>query len=123
MIQSASRHQEVGDTDLSKAKILYNLDMKRKQVLEILNQYQSELQEMGVKSLALFGSVARDEATPESDVDILVEFNRPMGLFGLIEVQNRLEELLGCKVDLGTLDSLKYRIRENVLKDCYYVSS
>jgi len=120
---SASRHPGVGDTDLSKAKILYNLVMKRKKVLEILNQYQTELQEMGVKSLALFGSVARDEATPESDVDILVEFNRPMGLFGLIEVQNRLEELLGCKVDLGTLDSLKYRIRENVLKDCYYVSS
>jgi len=120
---SASRRLAVGDTDLSKAKILHNLDMKRKKVLEILNQYQSELQEMGVKSLALFGSVARDEATPESDVDILVEFNRPMGLFGLIELQNRLEELLGCEVDLGTLDSLKYRIRENVLKECYYVSS
>lgn len=123
MTSSAFRPQAVGDTDLSKAKILYNLDMKRKKVLEILNQYQTELQEMGVKSLALFGSVARDEATPESDVDILVEFNRPMGLFGLIELQNRLEELLGCKVDLGTLDSLKHRIRENVIKDCYYVTS
>lgn len=97
--------------------------MKRKKVIEILNRYQTELQEMGVKSLMLFGSVARDEATPDSDVDILVEFNRPMGLFGLIELQNRLEELLGCKVDLGTLDSLKHGIRENVLKDCYYVTS
>lgn len=109
--------------DLSKARILYNLDMKRKIVIEILNQNQTELEDMGVKSLMLFGSVARDEATPESDVDILVEFNRPMGLFGLIELQNRLEELLGCNVDLGTLDSLKHRIRENVLKDCYYVTS
>jgi len=97
--------------------------MKRNKVIEILNQYQSEFQTMGVKSLALFGSVARDEATPESDVDILVEFSRPMGLFGLIELQIRLEELLGCKVDLGTIDSLKHGIRENVLKDCYNVTT
>ena len=97
--------------------------MKRKKVVEILNQYQTELQEMGVKSLTLFGSVARDEASLESDVDLLVEFNRPMGLFGLIEIQTRLEELLGVKVDLGTMDSLKHSIRENVLKDCYHVTS
>jgi predicted nucleotidyltransferase len=56
--------------------------MKRKIVIEILNQNQTELEDMGEKSLMLFGSVARDEATPESDVDILVEFTRPMGLLG-----------------------------------------
>ena len=97
--------------------------MKRKKVVDIINQYQTELQEMGVKSLTLFGSVARDEASPGSDVDLLVEFNRPMGLFGLIEIQTRLEELLGCKVDLGTLDSLKHGIREIVLKERYNVTS
>jgi len=97
--------------------------MERKNVVEILTQNQTEMQEWGVKSLALFGSVARDEANPESDVDILVEFNRPMGLFGLIELQTRLEELLGCKVDLGTPDSLKQRVREQILEDCFYVTS
>ncbi len=72
--------------------------------------------------MALFGSVARDEAHSNSDVDILVEFNRPVGLFGLIELEERLEQVLGCKVDLGTPDSLKERIRKNVMEDCFYVT-
>ena len=56
------------------------------------------------------------EAHPGSDVDILVEFNRPVGLFGLIELQNRLEEILDCKVDLGTPDNLKARIRQSFIQ-------
>jgi uncharacterized protein len=96
--------------------------MKRKLVLQILRDHQAELEARGVRSLALFGSVARDDAQPDSDVDILVEFDRPVGLFGLVELQNHLEDLLGCKVDLGTPDSLKERIRQNVIEDCYYVT-
>ena len=58
--------------------------MKRDEVLKILADHRDELrQQFGVKSLALFGSVARDEATETSDVDLLVEFERPVGLFGL----------------------------------------
>ena len=68
----------------------------------------------GVQSLALFGSVARDEATAKSDVDLLVEFNRPVGYFGLFALQDYLEQLLGCPVDLGTLDSLKPYLRERI---------
>lgn len=101
---------------------LYNLNMERQQVINILHENQSEFQSRGVKSLALFGSVGRDEARPDSDVDILVEFDRPVGLFGLIELQERLEELLGCPVDLGTPDSLKARIRPQVMEDCFYVT-
>ena len=96
--------------------------MERQQVINILHENQSEFQSRGVKSLALFGSVGRDEARPDSDVDILVEFDRPVGLFGLIELQERLEELLGCPVDLGTPDSLKARIRPQVMEDCFYVT-
>jgi predicted nucleotidyltransferase len=97
--------------------------MKRDEVLRILKSIQPELnQKYGVKSLALFGSVARDEATRKSDVDLLVEFDRPMGLFGLIALQLELEKILGCKVDLGTPDSLKPRIREQVLAGCIYVN-
>jgi predicted nucleotidyltransferase len=96
--------------------------MKREKVLEILHAHQANLETRGVKSLALFGSVARDEAQPESDVDILVEFDRPVGLFGLVELQDYLENLLDCNVDLGTPDSLKERIRQNVMEDCYYVT-
>ena len=58
------------------------------------------------------------EARPDSYVDLLVEFDRPVGLFGLIALQQRLEELLGCPVDLGTPDSLKARIRPRVMEEC-----
>jgi len=97
--------------------------MKRNEVVRILTEHQKELSEKyGVKSLALFGSVARDEANPKSDVDVLVEFNRPVGLFGLFALQDYLEALLGCPVDLGTPDSLKPRLRTKVLAECVYVA-
>ena len=96
--------------------------MKRSQVIQILSERQSELaHQYGVKSLALFGSVARDQATLTSDVDLLVEFDRPVGYFGLFALQDHLESLLGCKVDLGTPDSLKPRIRERVMGECIRV--
>jgi uncharacterized protein len=72
---------------------------------------------MGVKSLQLFGSVARDEAGPDSDVDFLVEFNQPVGLFEFIEVRLYLGDILGCSVDMGTQDTLREHLREPVLKD------
>jgi uncharacterized protein len=75
--------------------------MKRDRVLEILAAHQKQLQAMGVRSLDLFGSVARDEAKPNSDIDLLVEFNRPVGLFEFIEVRLYLEDLLGSPVDMG----------------------
>jgi uncharacterized protein len=103
-------------------KILYNEIMQREHVLQILHQNKAEINTYGVKTLALFGSVARGEAHPGSDVDLLVEFDRPVGLFGLIALQQRLEELLGCSVDLGTPDSLKNRIRTQIMEDCVYVS-
>jgi hypothetical protein len=96
--------------------------MKRNEVVRILTEHQKELSEKyGVKSLALFGSVARDEANPKSDVDVLVEFDRSVGLFGLFALQDYLEALLGCPVDLGTPDSLKPRLRTKVLAECVYV--
>jgi hypothetical protein len=96
--------------------------MKLSEVLHILQAHHDEFaRQYGVRSLALFGSVARDQARPESDVDMLVEFNRPMGLFGLFALQDRLEALLGRPVDLGTPASLKPRLREAVLKELVHV--
>jgi uncharacterized protein len=91
--------------------------MKRDEVLAILAAHQETLQKLGVKSLNLFGSVARDEARPDSDVDFLVEFNQPGGLFQLLQVQYYLEDILGCSVDLGTEDALREHLRKPVLKD------
>ncbi len=76
----------------------------------------------GVKSLVLFGSVARNEATATSDVDLLVEFNRLVEYFGLFALQDYIEKLLGCPVDLGTPDSLKPDIKERVMGELICVT-
>ena len=97
--------------------------MKQDVVLQILKQKNSELtKHFGVKSLSLFGSVARNESTSASDVDLLVEFNRPVGYFGLFALQDYLENLLGCSVDLGTFDSLKPYMRERVMGELIRVT-
>ena len=70
----------------------------------------------------LFGSVARDEATDKSDVDLLVEFHRPIGYFGFFELQDDLTRLLGAQVDLGTPASLKQRFRTRVLAEAIRVN-
>ncbi|HEY3313129.1 MAG TPA: nucleotidyltransferase family protein [Anaerolineales bacterium] len=97
--------------------------MKRDDVIHILNLHTGELRnKFGVQSLSLFGSVVRNEARTDSDVDLLVEFNRPVGLFGLIALQEYLEKLFGCKVDLGTPDSLRPGIKEQVLQEAVHVA-
>ncbi|MDJ0662720.1 MAG: nucleotidyltransferase family protein [Crocosphaera sp.] len=91
--------------------------MKRDEVLKIIAEHREQLEKLGVKSLSLFGSVARDEAGPDSDVDFLVEFNRSIGLFEFIEIRLYLQDILNCSVDLGTENALKEHLREPVLKD------
>ncbi|EDZ96051.1 DNA polymerase beta domain protein region [Limnospira maxima CS-328] len=65
----------------------------------------------------IFGSVARDEAHINSDVDLLVEFDRPVGLFTFVRLKRYLEEILERSVDLGTPDSLKLDLREPVFQE------
>ncbi len=97
--------------------------MKQEVVLQTLKQKNAELiNKFGVKSLQLFGSVARDDATSTSDVDLLVEFSRPVGYFGLFALQDYLEKLLGCPVDLGTPDSLRPYIKERVMGELIRVT-
>ena len=99
------------------------LSMKQEVLLQILKQENDELsKQFGVKSLSLFGSVARNEATSTSDVDLLVEFSRPVGYFGVFALQDYLEKLLGGPVDLGTFDSLKPYMRERVMRDLIHVT-
>jgi len=97
--------------------------MRRDKVIKTLRKHRQDLADRyGVASLALFGSVARDQARAESDVDLLVEFSRPVGLFDFIDLQQRLESILGCKVDLGTPRSLKLRVKDQVLDEAIYVT-
>lgn len=95
--------------------------MKRDRVLALVNAHQQELHDLGVKSLELFGSVARDEARPDSDVDFLVEFSIEASLFDLFRVRHYLEDLLGCDVDLGTTDALREHLRQPILEDAIRV--
>lgn len=95
--------------------------MEKQQVLSLLEARRDRLDEFAVKALFLFGSVARNEATAESDVDFLVEFNRPVGLFMLLGWQSFLEDLLDCSVNLGRPNSLRTHLRETVLKEAIRV--
>jgi predicted nucleotidyltransferase len=89
--------------------------MRRDEALRILSEHQEELNGFGVERLAIFGSVARNEAGPESDVDVLVEFSKPVGLFEFVRLQRYLEDVLGKPVHLTTEDALKRQLRERVL--------
>ena len=91
--------------------------MRQQEALKVLVNHQNTLKDFGVKSLMVFGSVARDEARPDSDVDLLVEFDRPVGLFMFVRLKRYLEETLESSVDLGTPDSLKPYLREPVLRE------
>ncbi len=91
--------------------------MQRKDTLILLADHKERLKDFGVKSLILFGSVARNEAHPNSDVDLLVEFDRPIGLFTFVRLKRYLEEVLGSSVDLGTIDSLKPYLQEPVFRE------
>lgn len=91
--------------------------MRQQDALTILVNHQVSLKAFGVKSLILFGSVARNEARPDSDVNLLVEFDRPVGLFTFVRLKRYLEEILDSTVDLGTPDSLKPYLREPVLQE------
>jgi predicted nucleotidyltransferase len=94
--------------------------LTRSDVLQTLSMQRNDLKRLGVKSLRLFGSVARDEARPDSDIDFLVEFVSAPSFFELFEVQYFLEDLFHCKIDLGMEESLKEHLREPVLKDVIY---
>jgi predicted nucleotidyltransferase len=97
--------------------------MKRADVLRKLRAERDNLRErFGVESLALFGSVARDEAGPDSDVDVLVDFNRPITLFDLVAVQQHLERCLGVRrVDLVPRDSVYPAFRDGILREALHV--
>jgi predicted nucleotidyltransferase len=92
------------------------------QIFQILHKHQADLDQFAVKSLAVFGSVARGESTESSDIDLLVEFNQPIGLFEFIRLKNYLEKLTGVKVDLVTSDALRPTMRDTILSEAIYVA-
>jgi len=76
-------------------------------------------EQFGISAIGIFGSYIRDEASPESDLDILVEFSRPIG-WEIVELSDYLENLLEIKVDLVTKQSLHPIIRSRILEEVQY---
>ena len=83
-----------------------DLPPETSEYVRILREHLQELErDYGVTTLALFGSYIRGEHRAGSDLDVLVDFNRPIGMFGFIDLNNRLSELVGTSVDLITVRS------------------
>jgi predicted nucleotidyltransferase len=94
----------------------------RQDILASLKKLKREVaKEYSVKTIGVFGSVARDEQTGQSDIDLLVEFSKPVGFVTFMRLENFLSERLGKQVDLVTSDSLKPVIRQDVLSEVIYV--
>jgi predicted nucleotidyltransferase len=95
--------------------------MNRDQVLAVLQGYREELMGLGVESLSLVGSVAREESASGSDVDVVVslsEGDRGLAHFRrLDELQNRLSEILGCRVDLVEEAAVSPHMRREIERD------
>jgi predicted nucleotidyltransferase len=88
--------------------------------LKILKTHQAELQRLGVRHAAVFGSVARGQARPDSDVDVLVDLDpeRPIGVFEYARLKLYLGELLGGTGDIVNRKTVKPLLRESILRDC-----
>ena len=98
--------------------------MSRDEILAILRNSREELRrEFGVESIALFGSVARGDAGPRSDIDVLVDVPGPISLFRLVALQLRLQELLNApNVDVVLRDSILPPLRETILAEALRVA-
>lgn len=93
-----------------------------KQIKEILDQQRTFLKSTyNVERLGVFGSVARGDNTEASDIDVLVQFSEPIGMFKFIQLEDRLSQLLGKRVDLVTNKALKETIKDEILQDVMYV--
>jgi uncharacterized protein len=96
--------------------------VNREQTLALLARHKGEAQRrFGVRSLALFGSRAREQARSDSDVDVLVEFDGPATSARYFGLQFYLEDLLGSPVDLVTDQALRPELRPFVERDAIHV--
>jgi len=94
--------------------------------IELLSDRISEIcKRYGVRELAVFGSAARGDLRPESDVDILVDFepDAHIGLIKFVSLSEELEQIVGRKVDLVTKTGLKRRVRSEILGEAQLVYS
>jgi predicted nucleotidyltransferase len=99
--------------------VRYKARMDRETVIATLKAHEAELRALGIKQLSLFGSVARGEAGPESDVDLAATFDRtrPFGIFQFAALEGRLRDLVGRPVDLVGEPARKLRMQAAIERD------
>jgi predicted nucleotidyltransferase len=96
--------------------------MRREEVIDAIAAHNEHLHQFNVKSLSLFGSVARGEARPDSDLDLLVEFDGPVDYDTYIGLKHFLEDLLALPIDLVMNTALKPRMRPTVEREAIRVA-
>ena len=96
--------------------------MQRDEVLKVLKRFKEEAAtEFGIVSLGVFGSVARNEADNESDVDVVVQSNK-RGLYTLVHIKQRLESMLHTSVDvIRYRETMNPYLKKNIEDEAVYV--
>ncbi len=88
----------------------------------VIQKHKKELEEkFGLRKIGIFGSYVRGDQVQDSDIDILVAIERPMGFIKFIKLENHLSQILGTKVDLVTKKALKPYIGRRILQEVHYV--
>ena len=88
---------------------------------EIKKNMDELRQKYNVSKMGIFGSFSRGEANDNSDIDVLVEFSKPIDIFEFLSLKEHLEFVLGRRVDLVTEKALRPQLKENILREVKYV--
>ncbi len=97
--------------------------MKKQDALNFLESHkQIIIERFGVKHLALFGSIVRDEAREDSDLDVLVEFEGGESYRNYFDLLFYLEDQLHCEIDLVSLDAVRPQLKPYIEKEALYVA-
>ncbi|BBO18725.1 nucleotidyltransferase [Candidatus Brocadia pituitae] len=92
------------------------------EIKELIRGHKEDFREQfGVKKIGIFGSYVKDTQSEKSDVDILVELEKPIGFIRFIKLENTFSRLLGIKADLVTKKALKPYIGKQILQEVHYV--
>jgi len=95
---------------------------KLRDIKAVLAKHKPDIQKrFKVKEIGIFGSYTRGKQEDKSDVDVLVEFSEPVGLFEFMDLEEYLQTLFGVKVDLVSRKALKRTIGERILKEVIYI--
>jgi predicted nucleotidyltransferase len=96
--------------------------MNGEQVITRLRDHEAELRRRGVRHAALFGSVARGKAGPESDIDIFIELDpeAPIGVYQYVDIQQFIRDLFSDRVDVSNRKTLKAYVRQEAERDAVF---